>query len=131
MPKININGKELHYLDIGEGETILFGHSFLFDCHSWNSQIELLSKHYRCIVPDLWGHGLSDTISQDNYSIEQIADDYWDLTQALGIEKFSIIGISVGGMWATEMMLKHPENISSLVLMDTYVGAEEKQAMDQ
>ena len=90
MPTIDINGKELHYLDAGYGKPILFGHSFLFNCTSWFPQIQLLSKHYRCIVPDLWGHGLSDAIKQDNYSIEQIADDYWTLTQALGIDNFSI-----------------------------------------
>ena len=129
MPVVSINGRNMHYDIVGTGEPIVFGHSFLFDGTSWNEQIKVLSQHYQCIVTDLWGHGQSDPISDDSYSIEQIADDFWEFTQALNLNSFSIVGLSVGGMWGTELTLQHPESVKSIVLMDTYVGSEEEPAL--
>ena len=59
MKKVSVKGKLLSYQDIGEGFPIIFGHSFLWTHRMWEPQIKSLSKHYRCIVPDLWGHGES------------------------------------------------------------------------
>ena len=129
MPTIRINGRNMHYETVGTGEPILFGHSFLFDGQSWNDQAKALSENYQCIMPDLWGHGKSDPISEEQYTVEQIADDFWEFTQALNVNTFSIVGLSVGGMWAVELALKHPESVKSLVLMDTYVGSEEEPAL--
>lgn len=127
MPTLEINNRPLHFLDVGTGEPLLFGHSFLWDHRMWDAQIEALSPYFRCIVPDLWGHGRSAPLDCDEYSIEALADDYWDLMQALGIHQFSIIGLSVGGMWAAELAIKYPAAVNSLVLMDTYLGEEPAQ----
>lgn len=124
MPTMTINGRQLHYLDEGEGFPILFGHSFLWDSQMWRPQLDLLSKNYRCLVPDLWDHGLSDHLNAEQYTMKQLADDYWQFTQKLGLEKFAIIGLSVGGMWAAQLTLDHPDAVTALVMMDTYVGAE-------
>jgi pimeloyl-ACP methyl ester carboxylesterase len=131
MPEITIGGKTVHYLDEGTGPTILFGHSFLFNSSSWQFQIEALSHSFRCIVPDLWGHGQSSSINEQSYSVEQLSDDMWQFAQALNLDKFSLIGLSVGGMWATHLTLNHPKNIEKLVLMGTYVGPEEKEMQPQ
>ncbi|MDE1461640.1 alpha/beta fold hydrolase [Spartinivicinus poritis] len=75
----------------------------------WKPQIEVLSKNYRCIVPDLWGHGLSDTPLNMPYTIAQMAEDYWLLTKELGLEHFAIVGLSVGGMWGCQLALSQPK----------------------
>ncbi len=119
-----IDGKECAYQEMGEGYPILLGHSFLWDSQMWQPQLEALSKEFRCIAPDLWNHGQSGSINTDHYSIEQLADDNWKLMQHLGISEFAIVGLSVGGMWGTQLALDHPNAVSALVIMDTFVGSE-------
>lgn len=127
MPHITINNRSMHYLDVGQGEPILFGHSYLWDRHMWQAQVDALSKNYRCIVPDLWGHGDSGAVPEGELSIQSLANDYFTLMQELGIEKFSLVGLSVGGMWAARMAMDHPEAINRLVMMDTFLGDEPTQ----
>ena len=75
MPVISINKKQMSYVERGKGFPILLGHSFLWDKHMWNPTIEELSKNYRCIAPDLWGHGDSSLLENDIYSVEEITED--------------------------------------------------------
>jgi pimeloyl-ACP methyl ester carboxylesterase len=124
MPQITINNRNIHYTDTGEGDVILFGHSFLWDNEMWQEQIDVLSKKYRCIAPDLWGHGKSDKLEKPNTSIANLAEDHIALMDSLGVQKFSIIGLSVGGMWSAHIAAKHPDRIDKLVLCDTDLGKE-------
>ncbi len=124
MKKQRIEQANMAYLDQGCGHPILMGHSYLWDAHMWHPQITDLQKNYRCIAPDLWSHGQSDVLTHSVYTIPHLANDCWQFAQSLALKKFALIGLSVGGMWATELALNHPESISALVLMDTYVGAE-------
>lgn len=124
MKKQLINQANIAYVDEGKGHPILLGHSFLWDAHMWQAQTTQLKENYRCIVPDLWSHGQSDALPHKVGSLETLADDYWQFSQALSLQKFALVGLSVGGMWAAHLALTHPEAISALVLMDTYVGAE-------
>ncbi|MCD6055604.1 MAG: beta-ketoadipate enol-lactone hydrolase [Gammaproteobacteria bacterium] len=126
MPFLDINGRRLHYIDKGKGYPILFGHSFLWDSAMWAPQIEALSAHYRCLAVDLWDHGQSDHVGVEHYTLKQLAADYWHFMQALGLDEFAIVGLSVGGMWGTQLTLDHPDAVSALVIMDTYVGVEPK-----
>lgn len=124
MKKQPIHQANMAYLDRGQGHPVVFGHSFLWDAHMWASQIQQLQQDYRCIVPDLWSHGKSDSLPHKECTLQTLADDYWHFTQALSLPKFALIGLSVGGMWAAHLALAHPEAVTALILMDTYVGAE-------
>lgn len=124
MPTILIGGKSCFYQDIGEGYPILLGHSYLWTSDMWKPQLKNLSQEFRCIAVDLWNHGQSGCLNAKNYTIEQLADDYWDLMKHLGISAFAVVGLSVGGMWGAHLALTHPDAVSALVLMDTFVGSE-------
>lgn len=125
MPKMTISGHDLHYQDVGEGYPVLFGHSFLWDSHMWKPQVDVLSKTYRCIVPDLWGHGLSDDPpEQTAYSVSNMADDYYILMKNLGFKEFAMVGLSVGGMIGVELALKYPKALSCLAILGSFAGAE-------
>jgi len=126
-----VNGKKLSYIDQGQGPVLLLGHSFLWDSEMWRPQLDTLSKKYRCIAPDLWGHGSSDQLNTNDYSLEDLAKDYLVLLSQLNIETCSIIGLSVGGMWGVEMALIAPERVSALIIMDTYVGPEPQETLTQ
>lgn len=124
MNKFAVDGHQMAYQDIGQGPVILFGHSFLWDSQMWAPQIEVLSQDYRCIVPDFWSHGQSDSAPTNTCSLKGYAQQLLALIDHLDIEKFSIIGLSVGGMWGAELTSLVPSRVNALVLMDTFVGLE-------
>ena len=123
MPTLVVHNRKMHYLDEGEGPVLLFGHSYLWDSSMWRRQITALSMSYRCIVPDLWGHGNSEPLTETP-SIQSLADDHWALLQALHIKRCCLIGLSVGGMWGAQLALDHSDAIEKLVIMDSFVGSE-------
>lgn len=90
----------------------------------WRPQLDHLKEHFRCIAVDLWDHGQSAHLGKESTTIKELADDAWQLMSHLGISHFGCVGLSVGGMWGTQLALDHPEAVSTLVLMDTYVGSE-------
>jgi pimeloyl-ACP methyl ester carboxylesterase len=122
--QLTIKDKNLAYLDKGQGEVLLFGHSYLCDHSMWLSQVDKLSQHYRCIAPDLWGHGTSDSLPACFASPYDFAEHMITLMDHLAVERFSVIGHSIGGMWGTKLAANHPERVKSLVLMGTYLGDE-------
>ncbi|CAE6884581.1 alpha/beta fold hydrolase [Vibrio sp. B1FLJ16] len=124
MNKFEIEGQQLAYLDEGEGPVLLFGHSYLWDSQMWAPQVETLSQFYRCIVPDLWAHGESEAAPASTRSLVDYAQQMLSLMDHLQIEEFSIVGLSVGGMWGAELTAQAPQRVKSLVLMDTFIGWE-------
>lgn len=124
MRTFQVNGKTMAFQDVGSGPVVLFGHSYLWDSQMWQPQVEALSQQYRCIVPDLWAHGQSESAPDQTKTLQDYADDILALMDHLDVESFSLVGLSVGGMWGVELALKAPQRVKSLVLMDTFVGYE-------
>ncbi|WP_281214022.1 alpha/beta fold hydrolase [Shewanella insulae] len=120
----NINGQQMSYLDVGQGPVLLLGHSYLWDSAMWAPQIAHLSQDYRCIVPELWGHGHSDPLPNDCRSLKHLAQHYLALMDNLAIDEFSILGLSVGGMWGAELTLMAPRRVKTLVMMGCFLGFE-------
>ncbi|MGY2400586.1 alpha/beta fold hydrolase [Pseudomonas sp. SDO5271_S396] len=124
MPVAIIDGQPLHYLDQGTGPVVLLGSSYLWGREMWTPQIEALSQQYRVIVPELWGHGESGQLPEHTRSLDDLARQTLALLDHLDIAQTNLVGLSVGGMWGARLALLAPERINSLVLMDTYLGAE-------
>ncbi|NIY81782.1 alpha/beta fold hydrolase [Vibrio hepatarius] len=122
--KFSIDGREMAYLDQGQGPVVVFGHSYLWDSNMWAPQIAALSDKYRCIVPEFWAHGDSQFAPETTRSLTDYAKQIVALMDHLNIDEFSIVGLSVGGMWGTEVVNLVPQRVKSLVLMDTFVGLE-------
>ncbi|MBC6485946.1 alpha/beta fold hydrolase [Aeromonas hydrophila] len=121
---MEIAGRQMAYLDEGQGPVLLFGHSYLWDSAMWAPQIEALKGQYRCIVPELWGHGDSDTLPEGACTLATLARDHLALLDALGIDEFVLVGLSIGGMWGVELARMAPARLKGLVLMDSFVGLE-------
>lgn len=121
---VEIDGQPVHYLDCGKGFPILLGHSYLWDSQMWAPQIRALSRRYRVIVPDLWGHGRSGDMPATTQSLGDLAIQTGQLLDALHIRECAVVGLSVGGMWGAELALREPSRVRALVMMDTYLGAE-------
>jgi pimeloyl-ACP methyl ester carboxylesterase len=124
MPTLTIHGRTLGYAEHGTGFPVVFGTSYLWDATMWAPQVEALSRRYRCLVPELWGHGQSAPIPESPYSIAQLAADMRALVDALKIDRFAVVGLSVGGMWGAQLALDLPARVQALVMMDTFVGPE-------
>ncbi len=124
--------KKLNVKIIGNGEPVVFIHSFLWDINMWEPQIKELSKKYKCILIDLWGHGESDLLdSSEEYPLEFLADDVMKTIESLNIDKYNYIGLSVGGMLAPYLLKKHSDKIDKIVIMDSYSGVEGKKEKDK
>jgi len=114
----------LTHHDIGTGFPIVLGGSYLWGRSMWAPQIELLSRRYRLIIPELSGHDNDLPLSAAFTTPACLAHEVGHLLDALGIGQYAVAGLSVGGMWAAELALQRPDQVRSLILMDTYLGAE-------
>ena len=123
MPFVTIDGQPLHYIDQGTGPAVLLAGSYLWDQAMWAPQIAALSQQYRVIALDLWGHGESGPMPRQT-SLDDMARQALALLDHLDIDRVTLVGLSVGGMWGARLALSAPQRINGLVLMDTYVGDE-------
>lgn len=121
---INVDGSPLNVLDAGLGEVLLLGHSYLWNAEMWRPQIEALARHYRVVVPDLWGHGGSGRLPETVRDMGHLARQHLALMDALRIERFAVCGLSVGGMWAFELACLAPHRVRAMALVDCFIGAE-------
>ncbi|HET9033169.1 MAG TPA: alpha/beta hydrolase [Dokdonella sp.] len=118
MPVLQLDHFRLHYRDLGQGEPLLLIHGLGSSGADWAFQIESLSRHFRLIIPDLRGSGLSDAPGGP-YSIAQFALDLWALLDQLGIDRIQVMGFSLGGAVATEMALQRPDVIARLMTINS------------
>ena len=83
---------------------------------NWEPQIETLSRHYRVIAPDLFGHGASDKPAGD-YSLSAHAATVRDLLEALDIPSATLVGHSLGGGIAMQTLYLFPDRVERLCLV--------------
>lgn len=127
MPTATVNGVRLCYEDVGEGPALLLLHGYTGSHRDWAAQVPVLSQRYRVIALDQRGHADSEAPSSaSDYSVKIMAEDARALLGHLAIEKSVIMGHSMGGFMALELVLKYPDLVSALVLVDTSSGEFER-----
>jgi pimeloyl-ACP methyl ester carboxylesterase len=121
MPITSASGIDLYYEVHGEGEPLLLIMGLSLSSKSWFRTVPALSEHYKVIIFDNRGVGLSSKPTTP-YSIELMAEDTKVVMDAAGIDSAHVYGISMGGMIAQRLALKYPERIRSLILGCTTSG---------
>ena len=120
MPLIKAGNINLNYDTFGEGEPLLLIMGFGMSGAGWIPSLPFFSG-FKSIYFDNRGTGLSDK-PEGIYTVEEMADDASNLLNALGIAKAKVFGVSMGGMIAQELTLRHPEQVSKVVLGCTMAG---------
>ena len=115
---VQISNMEMYYEEYGTGKPLLLLHGFGGCTQNWHPFIAKLSEHYRLIVVDLRGHGHS-TNPENKFTHREAANDVFLLLDKLGINHFSAMGMSTGGMTLLHMATSQPSRIHSMVLIST------------
>ncbi len=115
MPYINSGDIRIYYEEKGAGEPLVFLHGFSLDRRMWRGQIDYFSKKYRVITPDARGHGQSDA-PDSGYSRENRVSDLLALADKLKLERFHLIGLSMGGGDALRFAIDFQERLKTLTL---------------
>lgn len=108
----------IHYLEAGEGEPLLLLHSNGCSAHEYEHVIAKLSQSRRVLAWDMPGHGDSAPLSE-HLSIEDYSDAVIAWMDALGIERASIAGSSVGGTICVDLGVRHTDRCDWLYLVET------------
>ncbi|MEQ8672106.1 MAG: alpha/beta hydrolase [Aggregatilineales bacterium] len=96
---LTVDGGKLAYSEHGtaDGEAIFFIHGWMESRLNWKTTLTFLEADYRCIAVDLLGFGQSEKPADGDYSIAAQGERIVALADALGIDKFRVIGHSMGG----------------------------------
>lgn len=113
---MQINNMEIYYEEYGSGKPLLLLHGFGGCSQNWHPFTAKLAEHYRLIVVDMRGHGYS-TNPDNTFTHREAANDVFLLLEKLGIEHFSAMGMSSGGMVLLHMATSQPKRIDSMVVI--------------
>lgn len=120
MPLVKAGNINLNYDTFGDGEPLLLIMGFGMAGAAWLPSLPFFGG-FKSIYFDNRGTGLSDK-PEGIYTVEAMAEDASNLLRALGIAKAKVFGVSMGGMIAQELTLRHPEQVSKVVLGCTMAG---------
>ncbi|MDW8249131.1 MAG: alpha/beta hydrolase, partial [Myxococcales bacterium] len=114
MGTVKAGDQEVFWIEQGEGEPVVLIHGNWSTSSWWEPTLERAPSGFRWIAYDLRGRGKTKGPDSD-YSLPSLAIDLRDLADALGIDRFHVVGHSLGSAIAMEFALQHPDRLFSLI----------------
>jgi len=120
--RLNIEGVTLHYEEKGSGKPLVMVHGFGGSTFSFRYQLEEFSHDYRCIAVDLKGFGYSERVKGGDYSLSEQARLVLRALDLLGVDRFVLMGHSMGGDVSMRVAAMAPDRVEKLILVATATG---------
>jgi 2-succinyl-6-hydroxy-2,4-cyclohexadiene-1-carboxylate synthase len=128
----NLAGANYNVVTAGAGAPLMLVHGFTGCAASWAQLEPALATRFKLIMPDLLGHGRTDSPPDSaRYRMERCVEDLIAILDALGVERTNLLGYSMGGRVALAAAIEYPARIASLILESASPGlatAAERQA---
>jgi pimeloyl-ACP methyl ester carboxylesterase len=117
---VQIGRMRLHYLDWGNKHLppMVFLHGGALNAHTWDLVCLALRDEYRCIALDQRGHGDSDWSPDADYSMSAQLADTKGFVDKLGLDRFILVGMSLGAINSLAFAIAHPDRLNALVIID-------------
>lgn len=115
---VEVHGRSVAFVEAGSGPVLLLIHGMAGTSANWESVIEPLALDHTVIAPDFPGHGTSEPGPGD-YSLGGLASGLRDLLLALGHDRATLVGHSLGGGVAMQFTYQFPEIVERLVLVSS------------
>jgi pimeloyl-ACP methyl ester carboxylesterase len=121
---VTLHGRRFHYTEWGEpaGAAVVALHGITGHARTWDEEARLLASRRRVLALDQRGHGDSDPAPDGDYSDEALLGDLVAFADALGLRRFSLLALSLGGRVAMDFAGRHPHRVERLVVVD--IGPE-------
>ena len=121
----------MHVADTERGERcVVLLHGYLESMLVWDEFVDLLKKDLRVVTLDLPGHGVS-MINGEVHTMEYLADCVALTMDALGIDKYSVVGHSMGGYVALAMLDKYAKHLENITLLSSTTSADSQEKCDR
>src|SRR2546421_2053682 len=118
LRELTLHGHRMAYRQAGDGPVVVLLHGTTSASSIWRRVLPYLARRFTVIAPDLAGHGGSDKPKGD-YSLGAHASGVRDLLVALGHDRATFVGHSLGGGIAMQLSYQFPERCERLVLVDS------------
>ncbi len=117
---VHANGLNFHYLEWGSPDrpALVLLHGMGQTCHTWDFFSKAMSAHFRVLAFDQRGHGDSDWSPGRDYSRRAMVEDVAAFASGVGLQRFFLAGMSMGGMNSMVFAADHPERVEALVVVD-------------
>ncbi|GAB3196673.1 haloalkane dehalogenase [Pontibacter aydingkolensis] len=125
---VDLPAGQMHYVDEGEGEPVVFVHGTPTWSFVWRQQIKSLSRTNRCIAPDHLGFGLSEKPAGFAYTPEAHADNLERLIEHLQLKNITLVVHDFGGPIGLRYAIKYTENVKRLVILNTWMWSLEEES---
>lgn len=127
------DGLKIHYTDTGPRDrpALVLVHGYSASLHTWTDWKTDLETDFRVVTLDLPGHGLSRAEGAERAKISRFAEVVHEVTQDLGVDRFTLAGNSMGGNTAWSYALTYPETIDGLILVDASGWPESDEDADR
>ncbi|MBM4446338.1 MAG: alpha/beta fold hydrolase [Chloroflexi bacterium] len=122
--RITVGNLNIRYFAGGQGDPLIVIHGGGDGARSWRENAKELSRNYSVYIPDLPGFGHSQS-ANDKFHLPDFVTFIEDFADTLGLERFYLMGHSIGGGIALHYALKFPQKVKGLVLVSSWCLGKE------